>query len=375
VATNYGPDPVDFWVRTAKVVDGLSPVATATCQPGTGPDGDMCEYGFLTYPGQTITTTIVLQVQATAGQVATDVACVFGAGGGTIGGLISDPHPDNDCKIATVQVISPGPPPPPPSSPPVNQTVPKVVGVPVIGNPLIETNGGWTNSPGSFKYQWQRCNNAGGACASIGGATGQIYTPSWADVGDTIRVQEWATNNGGTGGPASSAVTGLVTAPPPIPTPTPPIPTPAPLLPAPTPPTIAQSPGSGTGPATPTASQIRGQLLKQLAPTGSGATITALLRNGGYTVRFNPPAGGRVVIDWYYVPTGARVSRVLRPVLVATGTATFSSAGPVKLAIRLTINGRRMLQTSKRLKLTAKGIYTPAGTRPVTAIRTFTLKR
>ncbi len=369
VATNYGPDPVDLWVNTGKVVDGLNFVASATCQPGTGADGTQCEYGFITYPSQTITTTIVLQVQATAGQFASDAACVFGAGNGSISGLVNDPNPGNDCKIATVQVISAGPQPPPSSSPPVNQTVPKIVGVPVIGNALIESNGGWTNSPTSFRYQWQRCNNVGGACASIGGATGQIYTPSWMDLGDTLRVQEWATNTTGTGGPADSAVTAAVQAPP-----GPPLPQPGPPVPSPGLPPVPGSPPVASPVIAP--AQIRAQLFDQLAPTGKGSTIAALLANRGYTFWFHALGGGRVVISWYYLPSGATLSRAtLRPVLVATGKATFLKAGPAKLTIKLTPAGRRMLTAAKRLKLTARGTYTHVGHPSVTARKRFTLSR
>jgi hypothetical protein len=370
VATNYGPDPVDLWVNAGQVFDGLSYVASATCEPPTGADGTQCEYSFLTYPGQTITTTLVAQVQATSGQYASDAACVRGAGYGTINGLINDPNPGNDCKIATVQVIPAGPPPPPSTSSPINQTVPNIVGVPVVGNPLIETNGGWTNTPTSFRYQWLRCNNVGGACIAIGGATGQIYTLSWADLGHTIRVQEWATNGSGTEGPADSIVTNVVTAPP-----APGAPGAPPIPPA----GSAPVPVAGSPPPVPpsvTRDQIKAQLLKQLVPSGKCAGIGSLLRKRGYTFWLKALDAGRVVIDWYYVPAGPRLSRVmLTPVLFATGSAAPFRAGRVRLTIRLTPAGSRILKASERIKLTAEGTYAPTGSSPVTVSRTFTLHR
>ena len=66
------------------------------------------------------------------------------------------------------------------------------------------------HSPTSFSYQWQDCDAAGGTCANIGGATSQTYALAAGDSGHTIRVQEFATNVAGTGGPATSTATALV---------------------------------------------------------------------------------------------------------------------------------------------------------------------
>jgi hypothetical protein len=63
------------------------------------------------------------------------------------------------------------------------------------------------------------------------------------------------------------------------------------------------------------------------------------------------------------------------PVLLAVGKATFSAAATVKLTIKLTANGTRLLQHAKRLKLTAKGTFTPTATHAVVATKTFTLTR
>jgi hypothetical protein len=63
-------------------------------------------------------------------------------------------------------------------------------------------------------------------CTDIPGATAQIYTLSGADVGSAIRVEEWATNAAGMGGPASSMQTTVIT-------PAPPVLPPLPVLPVP----------------------------------------------------------------------------------------------------------------------------------------------
>jgi hypothetical protein len=75
-------------------------------------------------------------------------------------------------------------------------------------------NGSWTNSPTSFTHQWQRCDTSGNNCTPIPGATRQTYTLTAADVGSTIAVQETASNEAGTGAPATSPAVGPVIAPP-----------------------------------------------------------------------------------------------------------------------------------------------------------------
>ena len=56
------------------------------------------------------------------------------------------------------------------------------------------------------------------------------------------------------------------------------------------------------------------------------------------------------MINWYTANKHA---------LVATGHADFSKAGPVKVTMKLTATGRRMLEANKSLNLIAKGTYTP----------------
>src|SRR5207244_8454491 len=53
----------------------------------------------------------------------------------------------------------------------------------------------------------------GSNCTAIPGATSQSYVPVASDVGHTIKVQETATNAGGTSGPASSGATSVVVPP------------------------------------------------------------------------------------------------------------------------------------------------------------------
>src|SRR4051812_48830232 len=93
---------------------------------------------------------------------------------------------------------------------PANTALPTISGTPTQGQTLSATTGSWTGSPTSYSYQWQRCDSAGGSCASISGATQASYTLVQADVGATLRVAVSATSAGGTSPAATSAATSLV---------------------------------------------------------------------------------------------------------------------------------------------------------------------
>ncbi|MGO9754543.1 MAG: hypothetical protein ACLP22_24310, partial [Solirubrobacteraceae bacterium] len=93
---------------------------------------------------------------------------------------------------------------------PVSSSPPSISGTVVEGATLTESHGSWTNGPTSYRYQWEDCDGSGGDCAAISGATGQTYTLGAADVGQTIVVQETASNATGAGSPVSSAATALV---------------------------------------------------------------------------------------------------------------------------------------------------------------------
>jgi hypothetical protein len=93
---------------------------------------------------------------------------------------------------------------------PVGESPPTVSGQPEQGQTLVAATGAWSGNPTSYSYQWERCASPG--CAPIPGATGQSYTASAADVGQTLAVLETASNQGGSGRPASSAHTGPVVA-------------------------------------------------------------------------------------------------------------------------------------------------------------------
>jgi hypothetical protein len=101
---------------------------------------------------------------------------------------------------------------------PVNSSPPTISGTepPVVGRTLTDVNGTWSNGPVTYAYQWQDCDQSGGACAAIAGATNQSYVVQASDLGHTIRVSETASNAGGAGNPATSEQSGIVV--PPVPT-------------------------------------------------------------------------------------------------------------------------------------------------------------
>ena len=79
-------------------------------------------------------------------------------------------------------------------------------------------------------------------------------------------------------------------------------------------------------------------IVKELAPTGKTASITKLLKNGGYKGTMKVTGGGTAVIGWYYLPKGARLTKnsakAPKPVLVAAGKVTVSARlGLIKMGL------------------------------------------
>ena len=250
---------------------------------------------------------------------------------------------------------------------PGNTAAPTITGQAQAGKTLTEAHGGWIpNKPASFTYQWQDCDGSGANCSAIAGATSQTYTATNADVGHTLRVQESAVSSGVSSSPANSKATGVVTS-----------------APAGTGGgsngggsngggsngggTTGNNGGSG-GTVTLSASKIRGLLRNVLALHGKAGTIRGVLNHAGYSFSFTAPSAGRLVLNWYSAPQHGR------KVLVATVTLVFHSSGKATAKIVLNDKGRRLLSGMRRMKLTAKGTFTPAGHGAISASRQITLK-
>lgn len=100
------------------------------------------------------------------------------------------------CVIVTgsgTAILGSEPTPPPPA----NVDPPTISGSTVVGQTLTASPGSWTNDPTSYSYQWQRCDLNGMSCVAIPGALFASYTLTDDDIGDTIRVQVVAINDGG----------------------------------------------------------------------------------------------------------------------------------------------------------------------------------
>jgi PKD domain len=120
----------------------------------------------------------------------------------------------------------------------------------------------------------------------------------------------------------------------------------------------------------PTAARIRALLAEQLSPPPQAARLSSLLRHRGYSFEFPAPTAGRLQIRWY-LHSHARRKRVL----IAAGSRMCAAAGIIKVSVRLTSDGKRVLRQLGSVLVTGKATFTPTGKRPVFAMRTFKLLR
>ncbi|HEY4450506.1 MAG TPA: S8 family serine peptidase [Solirubrobacteraceae bacterium] len=172
---------------------------------------------------------------------------------------------------------------------PVNTAVPTISGTPQEGKTLSETHGSWTNEPTGYTYRWQRCDSAGANCVAISGATAQTYTAVAEDVGHALRVQETASNAGGSGSAATSGATSAVTA----------------AAPPPAPP-------SSTAPPTIKGTPQQGQTLSEAHGSWTGEPTSYTYLWSQCDSSGNNCAAISTATSQSYVPVAADVGRTLR---------------------------------------------------------------
>jgi hypothetical protein len=94
---------------------------------------------------------------------------------------------------------------------PANSVPPTIGGPSIQGQTLTATPGTWTGTtPITDAFQWQRCDLSGNQCADIPGAAGTTYVLTSDDVGNTVVVQDTASNGFGQDGVATSDTTPVV---------------------------------------------------------------------------------------------------------------------------------------------------------------------
>jgi hypothetical protein len=79
---------------------------------------------------------------------------------------------------------------------PANASPPTISGVPQENQTLTANRGSWTGGqPQTYAYRWRRCDQNGGSCSDISGATASTYLLRAVDVGRTLRVRVTARNS------------------------------------------------------------------------------------------------------------------------------------------------------------------------------------
>ena len=251
------------------------------------------------------------------------------------------------------------------AAPPVNSAKPTIAGAVKEAGALTASPGTWggTNSqafPMTFAYQWLRCDQTGGACQPIPGATQAAYTPSAQDAGSRLVVRVTASNAGGsatassdptvvvvgTTGTSGSNSGGSDSTP------------------------AGGSGGSGVHPTTAGADKSAPKLVLTIVGGGTLAGGTTLQVDATCPKTEKSCKANVKLLATLKKPTGKAVAK---PVTVASTTVTFKSGQKKLLKLKLSSAARTALRKSLKLKVTliasvtdAAGNVTPRQTKGLT---------
>ena len=103
-------------------------------------------------------------------------------------------------------------------------------------------------------------------------------------------------------------------------------------------------------------------------------SLVMRMKSKRYVMSFKALRAGTLVVNWFSLPRGAK-SAGKKPTLIASGKKTFKAAGTATLTLKLTAEGAHLLQSAKRLKVTARSAFTPRGAAAISKSKTFTLTR
>jgi hypothetical protein len=104
--------------------------------------------------------------------------------------------------------------------------------------------------------------------------------------------------------------------------------------------------------------------------------IAKVLHNDGYSFIFTAPSAGHISISCNRVPISAHLmASRLKTVMIAAAGMRFANNGSVKIKMKLTRGGRRLLAAAQQLNVIAKATFTPPGRPGITALTTLTLRR
>ena len=238
---------------------------------------------------------------------------------------------------------------------PKDLEAPKVTGEPEVGEKLKCDAGDWEGAPPPvFQYEWLLDGSA------IPSATANTYVTEASQLGHTISCVVTASNNEGSATAASSNSPQIAVRP-------------VRKLEVSQPP--AKSSVLPSRNSQPTVAQMLASLSTQLTAALTRARIPVLLKPAGYAFSFLAPSPGTLEVLWYEVPKGAHISAKSKPVLVAQSKSFFTSSTKYTVQLHLTSAGRRLIRHSKKVKLTAKGIFVGHSNTPVTWLKNFVLGR